>query len=76
MFIVVRLDSDEPWVQHIISFNVSGRNARFRTRIRARDRSVISGIMNAKAPYGWSIFQAAHIFSLEGGNLWIEWGFG
>ncbi|KAF8456037.1 HNH endonuclease-domain-containing protein [Kalaharituber pfeilii] len=68
--------NDEPWIQRIISLNVSGREDGFRHRVRGRDgKCVISGVVNELAPYFWAGFEAAHIFPLEAENLWTEWGF-
>ncbi|KAF8418983.1 HNH endonuclease-domain-containing protein, partial [Tirmania nivea] len=68
--------NDEPWVQRLISFNVSGREDAFKIGIRARDgRCVISGVVNRAAYRGeWTRFEAAHIFPLEKENLWVERG--
>ena len=64
-------------MRRIISFNVSGRGDGFRNGIRDRDgKCVISGVVNRRAPYGWTSFEATHIFPLEKENLWSEWGFG
>ncbi|KAF8465989.1 hypothetical protein BDZ91DRAFT_849115 [Kalaharituber pfeilii] len=69
--------SNELWVQRIQSFNVSAGEDVFPDGIRARDgKCVISGIVNRRAPYSWSLFEAAYIFPLEKENLWIQWGFG
>ena len=70
--------NDEPWVQRLISFNVSGREDMFTNGIRLRDgRCVISGAVNTSAYRGdWSRFEAAHIFPLGKEGLWSEWGFG
>ncbi|KAF8416248.1 HNH endonuclease-domain-containing protein [Tirmania nivea] len=69
--------NDELWVHRIQSFNVSGRDDAFRDAIRGRDeRCVISGIVNRRAPYNWSLFEAAHIFPLEAENLWIRCNYG
>ncbi|KAF8466217.1 HNH endonuclease-domain-containing protein [Kalaharituber pfeilii] len=69
--------NDQPWVQRVISFNVSGQEDGFRNGIRDRDgRCVISGVVNRSAPYRWTSFEAAHIFPSEAENLWIEWGYG
>lgn len=60
----------------IMSFNVPGREDRFRTGKRARDgECVVSGVLNRRAPYDWSVFEEAHIFPLEKENLWIEGAF-
>ena len=68
--------SDEPWIHRIISHNVSGREDAFREGIRTRDcRCVISGVINRRAPYRWTMFEAAHIFPLEKESLWIDWGY-
>jgi len=56
---------------------MSGREDAFKEGIRARDgKCVMSGIVNRRAPYNWSLFEAAHIFPLEAENLWVEWGYG
>jgi len=65
--------NNEPWVNRLISHNVSGRDGAFISGIRARDgKCVISGVANRGAiAGGWSMFEAAHIFPLEKENLWI-----
>lgn len=70
--------NDEPWVQRLISFNVSGREDAFRTGIRSRDGGcVIPSVVNRSAYRGeWTLFEAAHIFPLEKENLWIQYGYG
>ncbi|KAF8418982.1 hypothetical protein EV426DRAFT_638433 [Tirmania nivea] len=69
--------NNEPWVQRLISFNVSGREDVFKIGIHARDgRCVISSVVNRAAYRGeWTRFEAAHIFPLEKEDLWREWGF-
>ena len=63
-------------MQRIQPFNVSGRDDAFREGIRARDgKCVISGVVNLRAPYRWTSFEAARIFPLEKENLWIQWGY-
>ena len=50
--------TDEQWVHRLISFNVSGREDRFKMGIRQRDgRCVISGVVNRAAYRGdWTMF--------------------
>ena len=69
--------TNEAWVHRIISHNLTGRDGSFCNRIRARDGGcVISGIVNRRAPYNWSLFEAAHIYPLGAENLWIHNGYG
>ena len=70
--------NNEPWVNRLISHNVSGREGEFIPGIRARDgRCVISGVVNRAAYRGeWTRFEAAHIFPVEKENLWIQYGYG
>lgn len=70
-----RIDvSNEPWVYRTTTHSISGRDQAFRDGVRARDgRCVISGVMNARAPFNiWSGFEAAHIFPLESESYWVE----
>jgi len=70
--------NNEPWVNRLISFNVSGRENEFKKGIRLRDgKCVITGVVNKGAIRGnWTTFDAADIFPLEKENLWIEWNYG
>lgn len=64
-------------MHRIQSFNVSGREDAFKEGIRARDgKCVMSGILNRRAPYNWSLFEAAHIFPLEKEDDWIQSSYG
>jgi len=64
-------------VHRLITHSISGREDAFREGIRARDgKCVISGIVNRRAPKGWSGFQAAHIFPLESESYWIAQDYG
>ncbi|RPA90001.1 hypothetical protein L873DRAFT_1590213, partial [Choiromyces venosus 120613-1] len=66
-----------PWVNRVLTHNVSGRENSFQDGIRARDgRCVISGVINGRAPHLLSGFEAAHVFPLENENLWIKWSYG
>lgn len=70
--------NNEPWVHRIITHSISGRDLAFRDGIRARDgRCVISGVVNARAPFDiWSGFEAAYIFPLESESHWAERNYG
>lgn len=70
--------NNEPWVHRIITHSISGRDLAFRDGIRARDgRCVISGVVNARAPFDiWSGFEAAYIFPFESESYWAERNYG
>jgi len=57
--------------------SISGREDAFREGIRARDgKCVISGLVNRRAPKGWSGFEAAHIFPVVSESYWIAQDYG
>ncbi|KAM5440988.1 hypothetical protein MferCBS31731_004127 [Microsporum ferrugineum] len=70
--------TNEPWFARLASHSVSGREDQFRNGIRARDgKCVISGQVNRGAQWNnWAGFEAAHVFPLEKGSLWVELGYG
>ena len=69
--------NNEPWVARLISHDISGREDAFRDGVRARDRKcVVSGIVNNRAPYLWTAFEAAHVFPLGSESIWIEFNYG
>ncbi|CUS12262.1 unnamed protein product [Tuber aestivum] len=72
--------SDEPWIQRLVSHDISGTDERFRNGIRNRDQKcVVSGLINPEIliqANNWIGFQAAHIFPLEHESLWIQSGYG
>ena len=69
--------NNEPWVQRLMSVNVSGRDGAFLRGIRARDgRCVISGVVIPASRIArgiWTGFEATHIFPLEKEvSVWIR----
>ncbi|CUS08019.1 unnamed protein product [Tuber aestivum] len=69
--------NDEPWIHRITSHDVPSQEDAFRDGIRTRGGGcVITGTVNLSAPYDRTMFEAAHIFPPEKGDLWIEWGYG
>jgi hypothetical protein len=66
--------NDEPWQPRILSHNISSRDNCFKDRVRSRDgKCVISGIVNTAARRGgWTYFEAAHVFPLNGETTWRE----
>ncbi|KAG0132653.1 hypothetical protein HOY82DRAFT_606362 [Tuber indicum] len=72
--------SDESWVEHEDTRNVTGRNEQFRHEVRNRDRKcVISGIVIPETHIqtdNWYGFEACHIFPLKHETLWGELGYG
>jgi hypothetical protein len=65
--------NNEPWIQRIISYNVSGREGAFRDGIRSRDgKCVISGMVKRSKSDNWTMFEAAHVFPLEKEGLWTQ----
>ena len=72
--------SDEPWIEHEYTENLTGRNDRFRHEVRNRDRKcVISGIVIPQEHIqtnNWRDFEACHIFPLKHETLWKELEYG
>jgi len=72
--------SNEAWAQRLITHNASGKEGRFRDKIRARDKKcVISGLQVPEIHIqsdNWAPFQAAHIFPLEHESYWIQYDLG
>ncbi|KAK9485373.1 HNH endonuclease-domain-containing protein [Lipomyces starkeyi] len=69
--------TDEHSILRVPSSTVTGRDERFRQRVRERDKKcVITGSVNSEADLDeWSGFEAAHIFPIAGETLWISNGF-
>ncbi|KAK9372034.1 uncharacterized protein V1513DRAFT_481556 [Lipomyces chichibuensis] len=63
----------------ILSHTVSGRDEKFRKRVRARDgKCVVTGVANPQSRVdedNWSIYHAAHIFPLSGEEWFNANGF-
>ncbi|KAG0132645.1 hypothetical protein HOY82DRAFT_606325 [Tuber indicum] len=72
--------SEEDFVVHLTTHNITGHNERFRREVRDRDRKCfISGLINPEGQIEadiWCDFQAAHIFPLQHESLWNELGYG
>ena len=72
--------SDEPWMPCVISYDITGRDDRFRHEVRNCDwKSVIWGLINPEGHIQaniWGDFQAAHIFPLEHESLWTQSDYG
>ena len=68
--------SDEPWIPKLISHKISGREERFCHEVRNRDRKCV--ISRTSIPEihiqanNWTTFEAAHIFPLRHGSLWVQ----
>ncbi|KAK9328559.1 HNH endonuclease-domain-containing protein [Lipomyces starkeyi] len=68
--------TDEPCITRVYSGAGSGRTEQFRNQVRKRDRKcVITGTVNTRAYRDlWFGFEAAHVFPLSDGQLFVDSG--